>query len=203
MHLKTRKYLDITEKCLALALYSFMIFRLFPRSWEYSEFYTLILVASEGLVIILLVLRRPANNISNNLYDWTIALTGTCAALMVSRGGEPLFLTGGAFLMLFGLIVHLWAKVALWRSFGLVAANREVRQGGLYRLVRHPMYAGYMMTHAGFLLIMPTLWNLGVYVVTWALLILRIFAEEKLLSQDPVYRDYAAQVRYRLLPGVF
>jgi protein-S-isoprenylcysteine O-methyltransferase Ste14 len=65
------------------------------------------------------------------------------------------------------------------------------------------MYAGYMMTHAGFLLIMPTLWNLGVYVVTWALLILRIFAEEKLLSQDPVYRDYAAQVRYRLLPGVF
>jgi protein-S-isoprenylcysteine O-methyltransferase Ste14 len=47
------------------------------------------------------------------------------------------------------------------------------------------------------------MWNLGVYVVTWALLILRIFAEEKLLSQDPVYRDYAAQVRYRLLPGVF
>jgi protein-S-isoprenylcysteine O-methyltransferase Ste14 len=197
------RFLDRLEQVSALVLYAWLVLRLWPQDWTALQLYPLTILISEGFVVMLLLVRRPTDTISVQPYDWVIACAGTCTALMVSRGGEPLFLAGGAFLMLFGLIVHLWAKVALWRSSGLVAANREVRQGGLYRLVRHPMYAGYMMTHAGFLLIMPTLWNLGVYVVTWALLILRIFAEEKLLSQDPVYRDYAAQVRYRLLPGVF
>jgi hypothetical protein len=27
--------------------------------------------------------------------------------------------------------------------------------------------------------------------------------EELVLNNDPVYRDYAARVRYRLLPGIF
>jgi protein-S-isoprenylcysteine O-methyltransferase Ste14 len=78
-----------------------------------------------------------------------------------------------------------------------------VRAGGLYRLVRHPMYAGYMLTHIGFLLVAPSLWNAAIYAAAWALLIARIYAEEQMLSQDAAYQALKTRVRYRLVPGVF
>lgn len=95
------------------------------------------------------------------------------------------------------------AKFSLLRSFGLVAADRGIKQRGLYAVVRHPMYAGYIMTHIGFLLIAPSWWNLAVYIAAWVLIIVRISAEERVLSANPQYRDYMTGVRYRFLPGVF
>ena len=65
------------------------------------------------------------------------------------------------------------------------------------------MYAGYVVTHVGFLLLHPTAWNAAVYAVSLSLQVVRILAEERLLSQDPAYRDFSASVRYRLAPGVF
>jgi protein-S-isoprenylcysteine O-methyltransferase Ste14 len=47
-------------------------------------------------------------------------------------------------------------------------ANRGVVSSGLYRLVRHPIYMGYLITHAGFLLANPTVWNIGMLLApTW------------------------------------
>jgi protein-S-isoprenylcysteine O-methyltransferase Ste14 len=108
-----------------------------------------------------------------------------------------------AFLMVSGLFVSLAAKAFLRRSFGIVAASRGVRRGGPYRLVRHPMYSGYVITQIGFLLLNPSLWNVAVYAVTWGTLLLRVREEEAFLSQDPAYRAYQGDVRYRLLPGLF
>jgi len=65
------------------------------------------------------------------------------------------------------------------------------------------MYAGYMLTHIGFLLSNPTFHNFFVYIVTWTFHIMRIFAEERVLSQDPKYRTFQEKVHYRLVPGVF
>jgi protein-S-isoprenylcysteine O-methyltransferase Ste14 len=65
------------------------------------------------------------------------------------------------------------------------------------------MYAGYALTQITFLLFNPCAWNLGVYVLSWSVQILRIRAEEKLLQEDPAYRDYAGQVRFRLAPGLY
>ena len=56
-----------------------------------------------------------------------------------------------------GFVLQLSAKLTLRRSFGVVAANRGVKASGPYRLVRHPMYAGYALTHVGFLLAGPNL----------------------------------------------
>lgn len=197
------KHLDLLEKTLALTLYAWMFFRLWPQEWSSSQSASAILLLSEGLVVLFLIIRNPSKSISYNLYDWIIAAGGTMTALLVANGGEPIFATGGTFLMLYGLIVHLGAKISLFRSFGLVAANRGVKTNGLYRLVRHPMYAGYMLTHIGFLLIHPSLWNFGVYIITWSFLIARIMAEEKLLSKDVQYKEYMAKVPWRLIPFVF
>jgi hypothetical protein len=46
-----------------------------------------------------------------------------------------------------GLLV-LAATLRLGRSFGIVATNRGIQTGGLYRIVRHPIYAAYVWPSA-------------------------------------------------------
>ncbi|HET6970191.1 MAG TPA: isoprenylcysteine carboxylmethyltransferase family protein, partial [Phenylobacterium sp.] len=137
-------------------------------------------------------------------YAVAIALAGTTAGLMVRPGGQAVVpeLAAGL-VMIAGGLVSLSAKICLNRSFGLTAANRGVKRTGPYRVVRHPMYAGYILTQAGFLLAHFTAWNAAIYAAAWGLQLLRIAAEEKVLSEDPAYRDYAAVVRARLAPGVY
>jgi protein-S-isoprenylcysteine O-methyltransferase Ste14 len=59
------------------------------------------------------------------------------------------------------------------------------------------------MLHVGFFILNPSLWNLAVFGVLYAIKIPRILIEEDLLARDPDYRQYMDKVRYRLLPGVF
>ena len=102
--------------------------------------------------------------------------------------------------MAIGLAINISAKLALNRSFGLVAANRGVKQGGPYKLVRHPMYLGYFVTQLGFLLSSFSWFNLAIYVVAWVFQVLRIIEEEKFLSEDPEYRAFMIRVPRRILP---
>jgi protein-S-isoprenylcysteine O-methyltransferase Ste14 len=198
-----RRLLDLAEQIAVLALYSWLVVRLWPGEFSASNWYPLLILLSEGLVVLLLLIRRPTDRISTKGRDWALAAGGTFIVLFVDQGGPALMGPLGAVLMLVGLAIHVGAKLSLRRSFGLVAANRGVKVGGFYRLVRHPMYAGYMLSHAGFLLVAPSLWNLALYVLAWALLIARIYAEEQVLSEDPAYQAFRTRVRYRLLPGIF
>lgn len=199
-----RRRLDLFEQLSVLFLYVWLFARLWPDSMDAEGFLAILfLLISEGLVCFLLIIRRPTLNISLNLKDWLIAATGSFLVLLVNKGGDPMLPTVGACLLLVGLIIHLSAKLALWRSFGLVAANRGIKVGGLYAYVRHPMYAGYMLGHVGFLLASPLLWNAVLYAVTWALLLARMSAEEKILMNDPKYQAYARVVPYRVVPGIY
>ena len=50
---------------------------------------------------------------------------------------------------------------------------------------------------------MPTLLNLTIYAIGWWAQILRLLAEERLLNEDPAYRDFMTKTRWRLIPGLF
>ncbi|AOJ25238.1 isoprenylcysteine carboxylmethyltransferase family protein [Burkholderia seminalis] len=102
-----------------------------------------------------------------------------------------------------GIAWQLFAKLSLGRSFGLLPANRGVVSTGAYRFMRHPIYAGYLLSEIGFLLANFSTRNV-VTIGVWMLLqIGRISMEERVLSEDADYRAYKATVRYRLIPGVF
>lgn len=198
-----KRFIDVFEQITVLALYIWLIARLWPSEFSLSNTYPLLILLSEGLVVALLITRRKADSISTNFKDWALAFAGTYLVLLVNKGGEPLFGMGGMFLILIGFFIHVGAKLSLRRSFGLVAADRGIKSGGLYTFVRHPMYAGYMLSHVGFLLVAPSLWNVMIYAAAWPLFIARMFAEERVLSANPEYLAYKDQVRYRVLAGVF
>jgi protein-S-isoprenylcysteine O-methyltransferase Ste14 len=162
----------------------------------------LILVA-ETFTVTFAVIRR-VGAIATSFFPWAVAFLGTYLPLSVMPVGTPIIpVWAGVFLMLYGLLISLSAKLSLRRSFGLVAACRGVRRGGPYKVVRHPMYLGYYVINVGFVLLNPSLWNLGIYTCAFIATLLRIREEEKMLLQDPAYRDYADDVRYRMLPGIF
>ena len=196
--------LDQFEQLFVLLLYGWLVLRVLPDAVASGGLLAIILLLlSEGAVVILLLFRRPTADISVKIQDWIIAAAGTWLPLMVIKGGEPILGSLGPLLMALGLVTQVAAKLTLLRSFGLVAANRGVKSNGMYAFVRHPMYAGYILTHIGYLLASPSLWNVGVYVAVWAFLIARMVAEENILGADPEYREYTQRVRHRIVPGIF
>jgi protein-S-isoprenylcysteine O-methyltransferase Ste14 len=193
---------DLVERGFLLFLGVSAFVRLGPAIGQEPQ--VALILTSEGLAIAFILLRKPALNADYSPWAAAAAFVGTAAPLMVIAPGRPLISPQvGFWVMAAGLLMTILAKLALNRSFGLAAANRGVKRAGPYRLMRHPMYAGYAATQVIFLLLNPCLWNLCVYALAWTVQILRIRAEERVLLQDPAYRDYADVVRFRLLPGVY
>jgi protein-S-isoprenylcysteine O-methyltransferase Ste14 len=85
-----------------------------------------------------------------------------------------------------------------------VEAGQMLASTGLYSLVRHPMYTGNVILLVGVPLALGSYWGLVFVIPGLMVLVLRIRDEEELLGQELTgYRDYAKQVRYRLLPYVW
>jgi protein-S-isoprenylcysteine O-methyltransferase Ste14 len=166
----------------------------------------LVLIA-ETTVMIFTLIRRPTDNISVNWRDWVLAAGATFLPLMIqpgTPGSSVSMLLPAAFLLaIAGNTLQILAKLFLRRSFGIAPANRGIKIDGPYRLMRHPMYAGYLLVHIGSLMLIPLWTNFAIYAASWGLQIFRLLAEERLLAQDPVYAAYMQKVRWRLLPGVF
>jgi protein-S-isoprenylcysteine O-methyltransferase Ste14 len=199
-----RSLLEWGEWGVILALYCWLVARLWAGFWFDGKVINLLLLLSEGLVIGFVLFRRRANQVSRQPAEWLLALAVTCSPMLASPGGESMVPASAAIgLLLFGLVIQLHAKVTLGRSIGMIPANRGLKLGGPYRFVRHPMYAGYLISHVGFLIANPTWWNLAVYGIGNGLQILRLLAEERLLSRDEQYLEYRTRVPYRLIPNVF
>lgn len=196
---------DAAERLIVLLVYLGLVVRLVLHASQTGQFANLLLLASEGLVVLFLVLRRPAMQISTAWREWALALGATLAPLLVHPSDGPSLASpaAGAMLLVTGMVIQVHAKLALGRSFGCVPAHRGLQFAGPYRFVRHPMYAGYLLSHAAFLLMNPTLGNTAIYAAGYALQIPRIYAEERLLCRDPKYREFQRIVQYRLIPWLF
>ena len=82
--------------------------------------------------------------------------------------------------------------------------GHHVISTGPYAWVRHPMYAGAIFYFLGAALLLGSWYAVAVALALIVLFGLRAVWEEDALSAElPGYTDYAARVRYRLLPGVW
>jgi protein-S-isoprenylcysteine O-methyltransferase Ste14 len=191
---------DRVERFALVVLLGLLAYRLAPHLADKPA--NLVYLASETIVVLMVAFRRSAHAISHRSTDWVIAFAGTFLPLMVvqsSGAGVPYAST----LLLVGFGIAVGAQWSLFRSFGVVPANRGLKTGGLYGVVRHPMYLGYFLTHFGFLLLNPVPWNAAVYAVWTACQLYRMRAEERVLSADTAYVAFTHRVPYRLLPFVY
>jgi protein-S-isoprenylcysteine O-methyltransferase Ste14 len=164
----------------------------------------LLLLVSELLVVLLTVVRRPALVVDRAMGTRVVATVSMIGIYFIRPVGTPLAPDlATATVSAAGLLVIIAAKVTLGRSFGLMPANRGIVSGGIYRVVRHPIYAGYLVTHAAFLVAHPTLWNVTLLVTSDTALLVRAVYEERTLSRDDAYAAYMQRVRWRVLPGCF
>jgi protein-S-isoprenylcysteine O-methyltransferase Ste14 len=85
-----------------------------------------------------------------------------------------------------------------------VEYGQQLASTGLYKLVRHPMYAASVILMVGMPLALGSYWGLLVLILGLLVLVLRIRDEEKLLTQELAgYREYRERVPYRLMPYVW
>jgi protein-S-isoprenylcysteine O-methyltransferase Ste14 len=196
---------ELTARVVIVVLFTFMAVRLGTDFLQTGRLTGLLLLASEALVVVLTVFRRSTGVVDRSTRARVLMTLSLIGPLLV-RPTSGSALTSEAATVLIsvcGLLVVIGGKLSLGRSFGLMPANRGVVSTGLYRLVRHPIYLGYLITHAAFVAANPTMWNVLTLVGADLALMARAVCEERTLAQDPAYRAYQQQIRWRVVPGVF
>jgi protein-S-isoprenylcysteine O-methyltransferase Ste14 len=82
--------------------------------------------------------------------------------------------------------------------------HHRVISSGPYAFVRHPMYSGIMLFFVGVPLLLGSWWGVAIAPAFAILFAIRARIEERALIEGlPDYADYAARVRYRLVPGLW
>ena len=82
--------------------------------------------------------------------------------------------------------------------------GHQVITGGPYHYVRHPMYVGIILLFPCMALFLGSWWACAPASLIALLMVIRTALEDRTLQAElPGYAEYARQVRYRLLPGVW
>ena len=157
-----------------------------------------------------------------NVKDWDRVLTSLTTfpilALLIVAGLDERFgwspelavaihLIGLAFIAL-GQGLFSWAMTSnLFFSTAVriqMDRGQTVVSGGPYRYLRHPGYVGMIVSLFATALVFGSLWALIPAGLAAVLFVVRTALEDKVLLEElDGYQDYARQVRYRLLPGVW
>jgi protein-S-isoprenylcysteine O-methyltransferase Ste14 len=196
---------DLGARFVVIVLFTLMAIRIGGDFIATGRLTGLLLLASETLVVVLTVLRRTTSQVDRSYRARVLTAFSMMGPVLVRPSAVASLAPEVATVLLsaVGLSIVIAGKLSLGRSFGLMPANRGVVSSGLYRIVRHPIYMGYLITHSGFVAANPTLWNVAMLVVADIALMWRAVCEEQTLSKDAAYREYQNTVRWRVLPGVF
>ncbi len=82
--------------------------------------------------------------------------------------------------------------------------GHSVTRSGPYGLVRHPGYAGSLVYNLAIPLVLGSWWTFIPALLTLALIVVRTGLEDRALQGElPGYSEYAALVKYRLVPGIW
>jgi protein-S-isoprenylcysteine O-methyltransferase Ste14 len=115
---------------------------------------------------------------------------------------------GALLVCILGYFLFVWATAANAFFSQIVRIQTErghaVATGGPYRYVRHPAYAGAILYELAVPILLTSWWALLPSSLNAILLILRTRLEDRTLQTElPGYANYARQVPFRLLPGLW
>ena len=154
---------------------------------------------------------------------WDVAMVGimgvfllatyVTACLDVRFGWATAFPLGaqiaGGIVAAFGYdIVLVWSMVANAYFTAIIRIQTErqhrVATGGPYRIIRHPGYAGTILTHLATPFLLGSRWAMIPAILVVVVFVVRTALEDKTLQMElPGYPEYSRQTRYRLIPGIW
>jgi protein-S-isoprenylcysteine O-methyltransferase Ste14 len=159
-----------------------------------------------AFTVVTLLFNRPAVSLPDKLKHVMVPLAGSYyvalyAAIryfppwmrenVLADGLRGPAAVAGLGLSIVGYAIAIWAMIYLRRSFALFVSVRDVVTRGPYRLVRHPIYSGYLLDAAGLLLTSGSIGMLILCAGHVTLLVIRARMEEDMLAEtDPAYRSY-------------
>ncbi len=195
--------------------------------WVNAWVYIAIYLGAIGINSLVLLPRNPEliaerAEPKENTKDWDKTISGLVgvaflgsllvAGLDVRFAWSPqvalAVLVAGAVLLVLGNALFSWAMIsnAFFSTLVRIQQDRShtVATNGPYRFVRHPGYVGWVLMSFGIPVMLGSLWAVIPGALSAFLMVVRTALEDKTLQSElPGYKDYAAQVRYRLLPGVW
>jgi len=106
----------------------------------------------------------------------------------------------------YALLAWAMASNAFFSQVVRIQSERghAVVREGPYRYVRHPAYVGMILFELALSTLLASWWALVASGLCAILIILRTALEDRTLKNELIgYQEYARQVRYRLLPGIW
>lgn len=197
--------------------------------WQGWVFSVLIFLAGIGGRILAenrhpgLLVERATSERKMNVKSWDKVL----APLMAISLSFPLVIVAGLdhryewtqvfpiWLNILGLVIvalgyafAAWALVENRFFSGMVHIQLDrghvVCDSGPYRIVRHPGYSGNILSLAGIVLALDSMWALIPAVAALIIAVIRTALEDRSLQEElPGYQGYTRRVRYRLFPGIY
>jgi protein-S-isoprenylcysteine O-methyltransferase Ste14 len=102
-----------------------------------------------------------------------------------------------------GVGLSVYSLLYLRFNFSIMPEARQLITSGPYKVVRHPIYLGEILSGAGLVLAMPHWFFLLLLATFIAAQLFRTRIEEAILRKAfPDYDGFARRTRYRLIPGV-
>jgi protein-S-isoprenylcysteine O-methyltransferase Ste14 len=161
-----------------------------------------LLGAQDLLVAALLLARRSSRAVSRRWLDRLVAAGALLVPLGLHAPGMGVGNVSAA-LEIAGLLLVLLATATLGRHLGVLPAVRGLTTRGVYAVMRHPMYAAYMLLFIAYVAGAPSAHNATFAVAACALLVVRLRTEETMLGRQVDYQEYCRRVPWRLVPGCY
>ena len=196
---------DAVARIVVAGLFLGLVYRVGESVVDTGRVTALLLLVSESLVVVLTVLRRQAVEVDRR-WSVRVVVAASVSGPMLLTPTAGVALLADAYTVVVssvGLLLVVVGKMSLGRSFAILPANRGIVCTGMYRLVRHPIYVGYVLTHMSFLAAHATVWNVAMLVLADLALVVRVRFEEETLARDSTYRAYRRRVVWRFVPGVY
>lgn len=136
-----------------------------------------------------------------------VTLQFICILLLLSGTALNPLSVLSCILITLSIILVLWAIISMQKSklriFPEPAADAVLITAGPYRLIRHPMYTAILLGSTGLLITGFTPTRLAIAMALTVVLIIKLFWEEKMLSQKfDGYANYMKRTA-RLFPFIF
>ena len=162
--------------------------------------------AQSILIVSLVLIRRRHIAMDGNIGHQAVAIIAFCSGVFFigdSTTDSRAALTASTAIILAANTLAVFSLFHLGRSFGILISLRKVKTGGVYSVVRHPMYCSDILVRAGYLIGRLNLFTIGLFLVSSAAYVWRAIFEERFLERREEYRAYKRKVRYRFIPGVW